>query len=64
MKIHWLFTRNNAYYYTNMFTEYYPIQFWTSQERSLKNHAAPTNKLVYKAARKKTNTISSFSTDS
>lgn len=59
MKIHWLLTRNNAYYFTNMFYKYYPIQFWISQERPLKNHAVQTKKLLYKAARK--NTISSFS---
>lgn len=60
MKIYWLLTRNNARYYTNIFCKYYPIQFWISQKRSLKNQATQTNKLVYKAARK--NTISSFST--
>lgn len=57
MKIHWLLTRNNAYYYNNMFCKYYPIQFWISQERSLKNHTAQTSKLVFKAARKKHNFI-------
>lgn len=53
MKIHWLLMRINAYYYNNMFCKYYPIQFQISQERSLKNHAAQTSKLVCKAARKK-----------
>lgn len=61
MKILWLLIRNNAYYYTNMFYKYYSIQFWISQERSLKNRTAQTKKLLYKAARKKKNTISSLS---
>lgn len=46
MKIYLWLTRNNAYYNTNIFCKYYPIKFWISQERSLKNHAAQTNKLV------------------